>query len=45
MALTEISTQLFGTGGKVTTDLNLHGDLAASVAVQADGKILAGGYA
>lgn len=35
----------FGTGGKVTTDLNLHGDLAASVAVQADGKILAGGYA
>ncbi|MBA3609464.1 MAG: hypothetical protein H0W43_13330, partial [Chthoniobacterales bacterium] len=35
----------FGTGGKVTTDLNLHGDLAANVAVQADGKILAGGYA
>ncbi len=35
----------FGTGGKVTTDLNLLGELAASVVVQANGKILAGGYA
>jgi uncharacterized delta-60 repeat protein len=35
----------FGTDGKVTTDLGPLGDLAASVVVQADGKILAGGYA
>lgn len=35
----------FGVEGKVTTDINLLGDLAASVLVQADGKILAGGYA
>ncbi len=35
----------FGADGKVTTDLGPGGDLAASVVVQADGKILAGGYA
>jgi uncharacterized delta-60 repeat protein len=35
----------FGANGKVTTDLNLLGDLVASVVVQPDGKILAGGYA
>jgi uncharacterized delta-60 repeat protein len=35
----------FGTDGKAITDLSSNGDLAASVVVQANGKILAGGYA
>jgi uncharacterized delta-60 repeat protein len=34
----------FGTGGKVTTDIGSDDDLANSVAIQADGKILAAGY-
>jgi uncharacterized delta-60 repeat protein len=35
----------FGADGKVITDLGPGGDLAASVVVQPDGKVLAGGYA
>jgi uncharacterized delta-60 repeat protein len=34
----------FGTGGKVTTDIGSDDDSANSVAIQADGKILAAGY-
>ena len=33
----------FGTGGKVTTDISGQDDYVVAVAVQADGKILAGG--
>jgi uncharacterized delta-60 repeat protein/uncharacterized repeat protein (TIGR01451 family) len=33
----------FGTGGKVVTDFNLGPDVVASVAIQADGKIVAAG--
>ena len=35
----------FGTGGKVTTDFASANDVAYSVTVQADGKIVAAGYA
>jgi uncharacterized delta-60 repeat protein len=35
----------FGSGGKVTTDFEGQGDLATSVAIQPDGKILAAGGA
>lgn len=35
----------FGTGGVVTTDLSGRGDVANAVAVQPDGKIIAGGLA
>jgi uncharacterized delta-60 repeat protein len=34
----------FGTNGKVTSDLGGRNDVAYSVALQADGKILVGGY-
>ena len=34
----------FGTGGKVTTDIGSDDDTANSVAIQADGKIVAAGY-
>jgi uncharacterized delta-60 repeat protein len=34
----------FGTGGKVTTDIGSDDDLANSVAIQTDGKIVAAGY-
>ena len=35
----------FGAGGKVTTDLLGNDDAARAVAIQADGKIVTGGYA
>ncbi|HEY6330231.1 MAG TPA: delta-60 repeat domain-containing protein [Blastocatellia bacterium] len=35
----------FGTGGKVTTEFNGLGDGINSVAIQSDGKIVAGGFA
>lgn len=34
----------FGTNGVVSTDLNTYNDVARSVAIQPDGKILVGGY-
>jgi len=34
----------FGTGGKVTTDFGTGLDIAKSIAIQADGKIVAAGY-
>ena len=33
----------FGTGGRVTTDISGHVDIATSVAVMADGRVLVGG--
>jgi uncharacterized delta-60 repeat protein len=35
----------FGSGGKVTTDFGTNSDLAAALAIQSDGKIVAAGYA
>ena len=35
----------FGTGGKVTTDFAALADVAQSLAVQSDGRIIAAGYA
>jgi uncharacterized delta-60 repeat protein len=37
--------QTFGNGGFVTTDFNGSSDFASCVAIQADGKIVVGGYA
>jgi uncharacterized delta-60 repeat protein len=34
----------FGTGGKVTTDFNSSNDIAASLAIQSDGKIVLAGH-
>ena len=34
----------FGTGGRVVTDFNLSTDIANAVALQADGKIIVGGF-
>jgi uncharacterized delta-60 repeat protein len=35
----------FGTGGKVTTDINTRGDWLPSITIQSDGKLLAAGMA